>query len=82
MAPRSEGVFRQISSSTSARKIFAVWAAHTEWTSTDDPPNGHSPAPDIADVAWFDADQAQRLLRPGQAPLLGRLEQLVDRDTG
>jgi predicted NUDIX family NTP pyrophosphohydrolase len=61
-------------------KRVAVWAAHAEWTSADDLPNGHDTAGDIAEVGWFDADQAQVLLRPGQAPLLGHLERLVDRE--
>jgi predicted NUDIX family NTP pyrophosphohydrolase len=61
-------------------KRVAVWAAHTEWSAADDPPNGDAPTPDIADVGWFDADRAQRLLRPGQAPLLRHLEQLVGQE--
>ena len=63
-------------------KRIVVWAAHTEWSSTDDPPNAHDWASDIADVGWFDADQARALLRPGQAPLLGRLDELVEGETG
>ena len=61
-------------------KRVAVWTAHAEWSSSDDPPNGHKPASDIAEVGWFPADQAQVLLRPGQAPLLGHLDRLVRRE--
>jgi len=32
-------------------------------------------------VGWFDTEQAQVLLRPGQAPLLGQLDRLVERET-
>jgi predicted NUDIX family NTP pyrophosphohydrolase len=63
-------------------KRVAVWAAHTEWSETDDGPDAHECAPDIADIGWFDSDQAQDLLRPGQAPLLSRLERLVETEAG
>jgi len=65
---------------TSGKRV-AVWAAHEEWSSRDVPPNGHDPASDIAEVGWFDTEQAQVLLRPGQAPLLGQLDRLVGRET-
>lgn len=63
-------------------KRITVWAAHTAWSAADDPANGHEPASDVVDVGWFDVEQAEGLLRPGQAPLLGHLEGLVDRETG
>lgn len=65
---------------TSGKRV-AVWAAHEEWSSRDVPPNGHDPASDIAEVGWFDTEQAQVLLRPGQAELLGQLDRLVGRET-
>lgn len=61
----------------SSGKRVAVWAAHEEWPSRDLQPNGHDPAADIAEVRWFDIEQAQVLLRPGQAQLLGQLDRLV-----
>lgn len=65
----------------SSGKRLAVWAAHEEWSSRDVPPNRNDPASDIAEVGWFDTEQAEVLLRPGQAPLLGQLDRLVGRET-
>ena len=64
----------------SGGKRVAAWAAHEEWSSGDVPPNGHDPASDIAEVGWFDTEQAQVLLRHGQATLLRQLDRLVGRE--
>jgi predicted NUDIX family NTP pyrophosphohydrolase len=58
-------------------KRVAVWAADAAWSAAGDEHNGHRPASEIAEVAWFDARRARELLRPGQVPLLTRLERLV-----
>jgi predicted NUDIX family NTP pyrophosphohydrolase len=58
-------------------KRVAVWAADAAWSAAGDEHNGHRPASEIDEVAWFDARRARELLRPGQVPLLTRLERLV-----
>jgi predicted NUDIX family NTP pyrophosphohydrolase len=60
-------------------KRIAVWAADAAWSPSVDLANGHRPAAEIAEVAWFDADQARAMLRPGQTQLLGRIDRLVRR---
>jgi predicted NUDIX family NTP pyrophosphohydrolase len=61
-------------------KRVAVWAADAAWSiELGDEQNGHRPAAEIAEVAWFEARRARALLRPGQVPLMGRLERLVQR---
>lgn len=58
-------------------KRVAVWAADAAWSGDHDARYGDQPAPDVAEVAWFEVDQAQRVLRPGQVPLIRRLDRLV-----
>ena len=75
--PAPEGLVELGEITEPSGKRVAVWAAHEEWSPRDRPPNGHDPAPDIAEVGWFDTEQAQVLLRPGQEQLLGQLDRLV-----
>jgi predicted NUDIX family NTP pyrophosphohydrolase len=56
-------------------KRVAVWAADAAWS--DGEPHIGQPASEIAEVSWFEAERARRLLRPGQAPLLNRLDRLI-----
>ena len=57
----------------------AVWVADAAWSEDRaNELNGHRPAAEIAEVGWFDTKRARRLLRPGQAPLVTRLERLVE----
>jgi predicted NUDIX family NTP pyrophosphohydrolase len=59
-------------------KRVAVWAADAAWSAgRGEEQNGHRPAAEIAEVAWFDARRARDLLRTGQVPLMNRLERLV-----
>ena len=58
-------------------KRVAVWAAHEEWSAAMDSSNGRRLDAEIAEVGWFDADQAVHLLRPGQTALLDRLDRLM-----
>jgi predicted NUDIX family NTP pyrophosphohydrolase len=61
-------------------KRLAVWAADAAWSAEHgQEPNGHRPAAEIDEVGWFDARQARELLRPGQVPLMIRLERFVQR---
>ena len=58
-------------------KRVVVWAANAAWSAHSDGHNGYRPGPEIAHVEWFAADHARQLLRPGQAPLLNRLQRLI-----
>jgi predicted NUDIX family NTP pyrophosphohydrolase len=60
---------------TSGKRV-AVWAANASW-SVDGEPHTGQPGSEIAEVSWFEAERARRLLRPGQAPLLNRLDRLI-----
>jgi 8-oxo-dGTP pyrophosphatase MutT (NUDIX family) len=64
----------------SSGKRVAVWAADVAWSAEgSEEHNGHRPAAEIAEVAWFDANRARELLRAGQVPLVSRLERLMQR---
>jgi predicted NUDIX family NTP pyrophosphohydrolase len=78
--PAPKGLVELGKITESSGKRVAVWAAHEDWSSGDVPPNGHDPAPDIAEVGWFDTERARVLLRPGQEKLLGQLDRLVGQE--
>jgi predicted NUDIX family NTP pyrophosphohydrolase len=61
----------------SSGKRVAVWAANAAWSVNGHQHNGHRPGSEIAEVEWFEAERARQLLRPGQAPLLNRLDHLI-----
>ena len=58
--------------------------AHSNLFETEWPPRSGRRAqfPEIDRVAWFDPDEARRMIKPTQIPLLDRLEEVLDGQVG
>jgi predicted NUDIX family NTP pyrophosphohydrolase len=58
--------------------------AHSNLFETEWPPRSGRLAqfPEIDRVAWFDPDEARRMIKPTQIPLLERLEEALDGQVG
>jgi predicted NUDIX family NTP pyrophosphohydrolase len=58
--------------------------AHSNLFETEWPPRSGRLAqfPEIDRVAWFDPDEARRMIKPSQIPLLERLEEALDGQVG
>ena len=58
--------------------------AHSNLFEIEWPPRSGRRAefPEIDRVAWFDPDEARRMIKPTQIPLLDRLEEALDRQVG